>query len=176
MRSRNVVETSQVSSEDFDSVPDAISVSSLDDLVQAQARVTDDVMTPCDACEFCNDCCSSPHCDACKIKAMRSLCPNGEQFYTPCQIRRHNTVKSAWLVAGDTVYDATAYITSHPGGTESILKRAGGVKDVTRDLNFHSASGQRLFQKCKLGRVRVCRCNSSNDARSKSPRPFWALW
>lgn len=88
------------------------------------------------------------------------------RYYTPCEIRRHNHAGSAWLVAGDTIYDATYYLSSntHPGGVESILKRAGGAQDCTRDLAFHSTKGKKMFQKYEIGKVRPCQKKQSSTS------------
>jgi cytochrome b involved in lipid metabolism len=39
------------------------------------------------------------------------------------------------LIAHGKVYDATDYVSRHPGGKKSILKRAGA--DATVDFDFH---------------------------------------
>jgi cytochrome b involved in lipid metabolism len=132
----------------------------------------DDEPVVCDACQVCQDVCDNAECQSCRSKAARnsrlrsaltSRENKEERFYTPCQIRRHNHAASAWLVAGDVIYDATPYLSTstHPGGSESILKRAGGAQDCSRDLQFHSALGKRMFKKFEIGRVRPC-CSSSN--------------
>lgn len=116
-----------------------------------------------DACEFCcHDCCSP---------SKQSKSSNGETYYTICQVRRHNTRQSCWLVAGDTIYDATPYLNTHPGGMESMLRRGGGASDVTRDLQFHSAKGQRMFKKYKVGKVRPC---GTHEETGK--KPGWFPW
>jgi len=114
-----------------------------------------------DCCEFCcHDCCTPT-----KSK-------DGECYYTACQVRRHNTPQSCWLVAGDTIYDATPYINTHPGGMKSILRKSGGASDVTRDLEFHSAKGKAMFQKYKIGKLRECGTHGGEDSK----KPFWVLW
>lgn len=121
-----------------------------------------------DACELCGpDCCAPPP------KGGK----DGERYYTPCQVRRHNTRESAWLVAGDNIYDATPYLATHPGGAESILRRAGGATDATRDLEFHSGKGKRMFQRYRIGKVRPCGTHQNGPNNSgKQNKPFWALW
>lgn len=178
--------------EDDISVADTASVGSVDDIdlglgtfiasvgdSENKRHVNVDV---CDACEFCDDCCENSNCDLCRTKALSlRLCSpcvtqnNRERFYTPCQVRRHNHIGSAWLVAGDTIYDATPYLSRHPGGVESILKKAGGAQDCSRDLQFHSAQGKRMFTKYEIGKVRACGC--SGTSRSKVPNgQWWFLW
>eukprot|EP00816_Leptocylindrus_hargravesii_P011551 CAMPEP_0196808404 /NCGR_PEP_ID=MMETSP1362-20130617/8389_1 /TAXON_ID=163516 /ORGANISM="Leptocylindrus danicus, Strain CCMP1856" /LENGTH=303 /DNA_ID=CAMNT_0042182733 /DNA_START=367 /DNA_END=1278 /DNA_ORIENTATION=+ len=85
-------------------------------------------------------------------------CNNKDYYrrYTICQVRRHNSKKSAWLVADGCIYDATAYIKWHPGGERSILRYSGGVKDCKEDLDFHSKNAQRLWKKFQIGVLSQC--------------------
>ena len=91
-----------------------------------------------------------------------------EPTYTMCEIRRHKTADSAWLVAGDYVYDATTYMQMHPGGEKSILRKCGGEVDCTQDMLFHSAKGQKLWKKYRIGKVK--RCGVSDD------KLWWMFW
>lgn len=92
--------------------------------------------------------------------------------FTMCQVRQHNTLESAWLVAGDAIYDATEYMGQHPGGTTSILKKAGGLVDCTQDLYFHSKSGRQMWEKYKVGRLVPCPHNNMVEGT----KPWWQLW
>lgn len=125
----------------------------------------------CDACVHCADVCDKEGCISCREKTRRlavaSAC-GGEPTYTMCEIRRHQSADSAWLVAGGYVYDATAYIAMHPGGDKSILKKCGGVCDCTQDLLFHSNKGQKLWKKYRIGRVKRC---CPEDAKF-----WWMFW
>lgn len=96
-------------------------------------------------------------------------------FYTMSQIRRHNHAGSAWLVAGDDIYDATSYLQKHPGGTMSILRKAGGVCDCTEDLQFHSRKGRKLWQQFHIGKVEPCRTTTDHDG-DDSQRQWWMFW
>eukprot|EP00560_Eucampia_antarctica_P009914 CAMPEP_0197831652 /NCGR_PEP_ID=MMETSP1437-20131217/11393_1 /TAXON_ID=49252 ORGANISM="Eucampia antarctica, Strain CCMP1452" /NCGR_SAMPLE_ID=MMETSP1437 /ASSEMBLY_ACC=CAM_ASM_001096 /LENGTH=191 /DNA_ID=CAMNT_0043434663 /DNA_START=133 /DNA_END=705 /DNA_ORIENTATION=+ len=128
------------------------------------------VSEECDACPFCADACLDPTCGICVEKENRhrnsilkkksQLSPdiihfpffgNGTsvqddiKFFTPCQIRRHCNDTSAWLVGDDTIYDATEYMNIHPGGRLSILRKAGGIKDCSVDIAFHSKKAQKMW-------------------------------
>jgi cytochrome b involved in lipid metabolism len=146
---------------------------------------------PCDSCQYCNDVCDVPSCNGCHLAKCKSFvshrspdnCDAVQRLYTPCQIRRHNHIDSAWIVAGLTVYDVTSYIRVHPGGSGCILKKAGGQHDCTRDLQFHSNRGKQLFHKCAIGRVIPCPgCASRPDIASKAStsvkleKQKWFLW
>ena len=129
----------------------------------------------CGACSQCDDVCDNKDCVSCHEK-MRKRCPQspkacamgGEPTFTMCQIRRHQTPDSAWLVAGGYVYDATDYIAMHPGGDKSILKKCGGACDCSEDLKFHSIKGQKLWKKYRIGKVRPC-CQVDD-------KTWWMFW
>jgi cytochrome b involved in lipid metabolism len=92
-------------------------------------------------------------------------------YYTMDEVRRHNSMESAWVVAGDAVYDVTTYLSQHPGGMQSLLKRAGGVRDCTEDFLFHGKSARKLWAKYRIGTLQ--RSPSSSDSSSK---PWWSFW
>ena len=125
----------------------------------------------CDACPHCDDVCDKEGCLSCHEK-LRKRCPSpgcgGEPTFTMCQIRRHQSTDSAWLIAGGYVYDATTYIAMHPGGDRSILRKCGGACDCTEDLKFHSVKGQKLWKKYRVGRVRSC-CQEDD-------KTWWMFW
>ena len=99
-----------------------------------------------------------------------------ETTYTICQVQRHNHKDSAWIVAGVYIYDVTSYLSNHPGGTNSLLSRAGGVRDCTRDLNFHSKQGQKVWEQYKIGRLVECPACTPEQRRMiqrHESRPWW---
>lgn len=150
----------------------------------------------CDACSFCEDTCDNPLCAACVRKSEESdtlstvgappgkaLPSNGlfglpgrdcagsassvsEKKYTMCQLKRHNKTESAWLLVGDTIYDATSYVGRHPGGARSIVRKSGGVVDCTEDMRFHSKKAIKVWKKNKIGKLCRCPCEvNSGDER-----------
>ena len=142
----------------------------------------------CDACPYCADTCvnvsSCPSCQKklCRLStakcrrselgwfmgALTSICPGADALdsrcqlrtYTMCQLRRHNHAESAWILVGDTIYDATPYIRSHPGGKMAILRKSGGIVDCTEDMKFHSRNAQKEWRRFKVGTL--CRCPRSS--------------
>jgi cytochrome b involved in lipid metabolism len=86
---------------------------------------------------------------------MTRTCPSCDctRTYSPCEIARHNTEDSAWLVVGNDIFDVTKFLQQHPGGKDSILRKAGGVVDCSKDLLFHSKMGRKLWRSCYIGRV-----------------------
>lgn len=149
------------------------SSSSIPDLVSLRSE--------CNACMFCSDTCGNSNCHKCNLKKTRirdsiqrsirsSSSPFGKRketdeiFITPCELRRHNTIQSAWIRCGNVVYDATHHVANHPGGSSSILRKAGGVEDCTRDMNFHSAQAVQMMKKSKIGVLVPCPAESGKDS------------
>ncbi|KAL7467451.1 hypothetical protein ACHAXS_007694 [Conticribra weissflogii] len=140
----------------------------------------------CDACPYCSDVCDNPNCLQCQknqhkpkhlecrgpetnwlVEAFSIICPgtadsndkSNSKNYTMCQLKRHNQAESAWILVGDTIYDATPFIHNHPGGKAAILKKAGGAADCSEDMKFHSKRAQKELKKYKIGTlVRCPRC------------------
>lgn len=136
----------------------------------------DGTAAPCEGCaseplhapsEPC-PCCANH----CQRQIPKSICgPSSTVYFTRCQVQQHNSPESAWLVAGNDIYDATEYISMHPGGTNSILKKAGGVVDCTEDLNFHSKAGRKVWKKYHVGKLATCPYDGSSQ--TKGWWPFW---
>ena len=100
------------------------------------------------------------------MDALSSICQSSDiidskqsRTFTVCQLRRHNHANSAWILVGNTIYDATPYIRSHPGGMEAILKKSGGAVDCSEDLRFHSKRAQKEWRKFKVGTLCSCPCD-----------------
>mmetsp|Transcript_25734 Transcript_25734/g.70774 ORF Transcript_25734/g.70774 Transcript_25734/m.70774 type:complete len:169 (-) Transcript_25734:686-1192(-) len=93
-------------------------------------------------------------------------------YYTRAEIERHNTEASAWIVAGDDIYDVTDYVEHHPGGKYSIMKKAGGKVDCTRDLLFHSKSGQKYWKQFLIGKVTKVASKNGHAVEKE----WWKFW
>jgi hypothetical protein len=140
-------------------VPEAApaSLSSIDEL-------TPEMRSACNACPHCADVCSDPFCMDCSSKkkaqpvVSSTTCSNDDatSTYTPCQVRRHNHAASAWLVCGTDIYDATPFLERHPGGKNSMLRRAGGVADCTEDMKMHSRAAIRMWKSSRIGTLCAC--------------------
>lgn len=50
--------------------------------------------------------------------------------YTMAQVRQHAKPTDCWTVVNRTVYDVTAWVNRHPGGSRAIASMCG--KDATR--------------------------------------------
>ena len=138
---------------------------------------------PCGACCHCSDTCHDASCVHCDQKLRRlghshssSSGSDSLQSYTMCEIQRHNTADSCWLLVGDTIYDATSYMAqnNHPGGATSILKKSGGAVDCTMDFNFHSKGGKKQWQKYRVGKLR--KCSGPNGNHHGEEKQWWMFW
>jgi cytochrome b involved in lipid metabolism len=122
----------------------------------------------CDACSCCDDVCELSECEGCASKRAQQQQPSAQRIrFTMCEVRRHNTTGSAWLLCGDTVYDVTSYLELHPGGKRSILRRCGGA-DCSSDMSFHSKGAQRQWKKYAIGKLVSCACESKTRRNSSS--------
>lgn len=134
---------------------------------------------PCEACLYCPDTCGDDSCKLCVHKTFPEITPTcppqsaAQPTFTLCQVRKHCTEKSLWIVAGKDIYDVTAYIDHHPGGRRCILRKAGGARDCTEDLKFHSKAGRRSWNKYKVGTLVPC---PGHFAQTGMQKPWWQFW
>jgi cytochrome b involved in lipid metabolism len=142
--------------------------------------MTKPLHSACGACTSCSDTCGDSSCLECdrKITNMESVSTtsggsDSVHYFTMCEIKRHQTKDSAWLVVGDDVYDATTYVNQHPGGETSILNKAGGACDCTQDFHFHSKRGRAVWKKYHVGKVKRC---PGHDGRALNDRQWWMFW
>jgi cytochrome b involved in lipid metabolism len=98
---------------------------------------------------------------------------NTLHYYTRFEIQRHNTEASAWIVAGDNIYDVTDYVEHHPGGKYSLMKKIGGGIDSTKDLMFHSKSGQNHWKKYLIGKITK---SPSKNGHIIVEKEWWKFW
>ena len=77
-----------------------------------------------------------------------------QKFFSVEDISQHRTRESCWVVMKDSVYDLTEFLEQHPGGPETILKRAGG-EDASHafDAVGHSNHAKSLLKSHRIGTV-----------------------
>ncbi|MFA5030644.1 MAG: cytochrome b5-like heme/steroid binding domain-containing protein [Patescibacteria group bacterium] len=63
---------------------------------------------------------------------------SGATILDTTMITQHNTTNDCWLLINNKVYDVSSYLTSHPGGSATIIPYCG--KDAT--VAFDSKGGQ----------------------------------
>jgi hypothetical protein len=142
------------------------------------------IHSDCDSCPYCSDVCTKASCMSCigkrkLLNGNKQICnqrktqsaetpipfrlfsgnrkPDEKETYiSSCQLKRHNTKDSAWLLCGEVIYDATDFIKGHPGGEKSILRKSGGAFDCSRDMTFHSPRAIRMWKSKKVGILKPC--------------------
>ena len=121
----------------------------------------------CELCPFCHNNC---HNNSCRTnigcQTTQHSAKRGNLLLTPCQVKRHNHRDSAWIVCGNEVFAVTSYISYHPGGEMSILRRASECVDCSRDLAFHSPQAIKLWKKMKIGTLVPCPGDYESDDSS----------
>lgn len=74
------------------------------------------------------------------------------EHYTMSQVRKHASRDSAWIVVHGQVYDCTAFVKDHPGGSDSILVNAGA--DCTEEFDaIHSDHAKALLDTYRIGEL-----------------------
>lgn len=99
-------------------------------------------------------------CPTCNLASCRASNPP-PGYFSAQQISQHNQPGDCWLVAHNVVYDVSRYLVKHPGGVQTILSRAG--KDASRDFDFHSPCGKKVWRRLAVGKLIEC------DQQSKEP-------
>ncbi|KAF5450474.1 hypothetical protein F2P56_030826 [Juglans regia] len=69
------------------------------------------------------------------------------------EVVTHNETKDCWLIISGKVYDVSAFMEDHPGGSEVLLGATG--KDATNDYEDvgHSESAKELMAKYAIGDI-----------------------
>ena len=94
-------------------------------------------------------------------------------YYTRFEIQCHNTESSAWIVAGEDIYDVTDYVEHHPGGKSSLMKKIGGTVDCTKDFLFHSKSGQNHWKQYLIGKITKSPSKNGQIVEKEWWKLFW---
>ncbi|EUC29216.1 hypothetical protein COCCADRAFT_40371 [Bipolaris zeicola 26-R-13] len=91
---------------------------------------------------------------------MRNPCLSFED------VRAHNSRESCWVVIKNQVWNVTDFLTSHPGGADTILRYAG--QDATEIYNEIHAPG--MLEETLAENPRESTLEETADAKSK-PKP-----
>mmetsp|Transcript_27713 Transcript_27713/g.33876 ORF Transcript_27713/g.33876 Transcript_27713/m.33876 type:complete len:411 (+) Transcript_27713:386-1618(+) len=83
-------------------------------------------------------------------------------YYKKEQVEKHCRPDDCWITAHGVVYDVTRYIAKHPGGAQSILRRAG--QDCSHDYDFHSSySRKKLWRRFRIGQLAYCTGKAASE-------------
>jgi len=73
------------------------------------------------------------------------------KLITMAECKKHNTEEDCWLVMFDKVYDVTAFLDEHPGGSEIMVDVTG--RDATDDFEdvVHSSTARKQLEGMYIG-------------------------
>ncbi|XP_064599234.1 uncharacterized protein LOC135465813 [Liolophura sinensis] len=86
-------------------------------------------------------------------EARLNFLPNTDQVtcYSMKEVKQHCDHTSCWIVFRDRVYDVTAFLEQHPGGTDIILENAGRDVTVTFEEKGHSRLAHEILEQYHIG-------------------------
>ncbi len=88
-----------------------------------------------------------------EVKATVEDVQHSGPSYTLAEVKRHNTLESAWIIVSNKVYDCTPFLKLHPGGSDSIMINAG--KDCTEEFEaIHSKNAWKMLSDYYIGQIR----------------------
>lgn len=88
-----------------------------------------------------------------ETKGVDTPTPPQQVTLSLSEISTHNTSASCWLIMNSKVYDVTAYIPMHPGGSQRILNYCGSDALSAFNAAGHSTFAQNLLEKYYIGDV-----------------------
>ncbi|KAJ4963638.1 hypothetical protein NE237_023577 [Protea cynaroides] len=81
------------------------------------------------------------------------------------EVKKHNSVDSAWIIIHGQVYDCTQFLKAHPGGSDSIVINAG--TDCTEEFDaLHSDKAKKMLEDYRIGDLIITTCNNSSESSS----------
>ncbi|GLT84994.1 hypothetical protein SLE2022_031970 [Rubroshorea leprosula] len=85
--------------------------------------------------------------------------------FSMSEVKKHNSVDSAWIIVHDHIYDCTRFLKDHPGGTDSILINAG--TDCTEEFDaIHSDKAKKMLEDYRIGELITTGSGYSSDSSS----------
>lgn len=69
------------------------------------------------------------------------------------EVKKHNSIKSAWLVIHNKVYDVTKFLEDHPGGEEVLLEQASKNSTEAFEDVGHSSDARMLAEEHLIGEL-----------------------
>lgn len=82
--------------------------------------------------------------------------PTSQAIYTAAELSKHKSPQDCWVAINGNIYNVTAYLDKHPGGSDLILMVCG--QDATKAFNTqggtggqHSSSAKQELEKYKIG-------------------------
>ncbi|XP_034675158.1 nitrate reductase [NADH]-like [Vitis riparia] len=96
---------------------------------------------------------------------QENVSPRSKLTYSMSEVKKHNSDHSTWIVIHGHVYDCTRFLKYHPGGTDSILTKAG--TDCTEEFDaIHSDKAKKLLEDYRIGELMTTGYTSDSSASS----------
>ncbi|GLT87246.1 hypothetical protein SLE2022_053400 [Rubroshorea leprosula] len=90
---------------------------------------------------------------------------SSSKTFSMSEVKKHNSVDSAWIIVHDHIYDCTRFLKDHPGGTDSILINAG--TDCTEEFDaIHSDKAKKMLEDYRIGELITTGSGYSSDSSS----------
>ncbi|KAL6525163.1 Nitrate reductase [NADH] 1 [Orobanche minor] len=90
------------------------------------------------------------------------------KMYSASEVKRHNSLDSAWIIVHGHVYDCTCFLKDHPGGTDSILINSG--TDCTEEFDgIHSYKAKKMLEDYRIGELITTGYDSSPNNSVHGP-------
>eukprot|EP00954_Amorphochlora_amoebiformis_P015662 1229069-Amorphochlora_amoeboformis.AAC.1 len=87
-----------------------------------------------------------------EIEAKLPKEPITDKEYTLEEIAKHNKDDDCWIVVEGKVYNASPYMSNHPGGAYAIVQFGG--EDATEDYKeIHSKTADKILARLQIGVV-----------------------
>nr|CAB3235063.1 cytochrome b5-like [Phallusia mammillata] len=67
------------------------------------------------------------------------------------EVKKHNDVKSSWIIVHNKVYDVTKFLEEHPGGEEVLLEQAGQDSTEAFEDVGHSSDARAMQMDYYIG-------------------------
>lgn len=84
------------------------------------------------------------------------------------EVERHREREDAWVVVGNTIYDVTDWLASHPGGSDILLSCAGTNATQEFEDVGHSADAREHLASMAVASVREATPAEMADAVAKA--------
>lgn len=86
------------------------------------------------------------------------------KIFSRAEVLKHNKKSDCWIIVQNNVYDISAFIASHPGGSEILLARAG--EDATSYFIAKHATNKEVIKRLetmKIGCLPIAEQITAND-------------
>ncbi|KAF1314425.1 Cytochrome b5 isoform b, partial [Globisporangium splendens] len=79
-----------------------------------------------------------------------------ERKYSSCEVQRHRSLRSCWVIVDGDVFNITDLLSVHPGGLQVLLQAAQHGEDCGPILDEHPPSARHFLSHYRLGEYYEC--------------------